>query len=382
MTRRGMLVAAMAMLAGAAAMRSAPAAEQIKGADPDRKRVDLVICLDTSGSMRGLIESAKQKLWAVVNELATAKPRPALRVALYQYGNTGLSSESGWVQQLCPLTDDLDSVYGKLFPLTTNGGTEYVSRVVRAATRELDWHRGRGTLRVIFVAGNEAATQDRKYPLRETCKAAISEGIIVNTIYCGDESGGRTSGWADAAAWADGQYSAIDQDRGTVAVSTPYDKRLAELSGKLNTTYVAFGSRGSTGAARQTRMDAKAGGVHPTAAAERAKAKASGLYRNTDWDLVDATAEGKVKVEDVPADELPEAMREMTVEERKKHVAEQAARRATIQKEIKELSAKRDAYVKEQMASKGLSEERSLDAALRRTVRAQAEKKGMEFEKK
>jgi hypothetical protein len=41
-----------------------------------QRRVDLCICLDTSNSMDGLIDSAKAKLWAIVNELATARPRP------------------------------------------------------------------------------------------------------------------------------------------------------------------------------------------------------------------------------------------------------------------------------------------------------------------
>ena len=38
--------------------------------------VDLALCLDTSGSMDGLIESAKQKLWAIVNDMALAISSP------------------------------------------------------------------------------------------------------------------------------------------------------------------------------------------------------------------------------------------------------------------------------------------------------------------
>jgi len=72
--------------------------------------VDLAICLDTSGSMSGLIESAKQKLWAVVNELASATPTPDLRVGLIHYGNTGLDAATGWVEQKLDLTADIDEV--------------------------------------------------------------------------------------------------------------------------------------------------------------------------------------------------------------------------------------------------------------------------------
>ncbi len=42
------------------------------------RTIDLAICLDTSGSMSGLIEAAKQKLWAIVNDLALVEPTPRL----------------------------------------------------------------------------------------------------------------------------------------------------------------------------------------------------------------------------------------------------------------------------------------------------------------
>lgn len=377
MKRTGMLIVLAAVTAGSLAAEADKAAP----AQPD-KHIDLVICLDTSGSMRGLIESAKQKLWAVVNELATARPRSKLRVALYHYGNSGLSRGSGWVQQLSNLTGDLDAIYTKLFALSTNGGTEYVARVVRAATNELDWNMDKGTLRVLFVAGNEPATQDKQFPLQQICKAAASKGIVVNTIFCGPDATGRKTGWQDAAKWADGRYAFIDQDRGTVVISTPYDKKLAELSGQLNTTYVTYGRLGTQGAAMQKATDAKARGMNAPAAAERAQAKASGLYRNVKWDLVDAIEAGKVKVGDLAEAELPGEMQKMTPEQRKAHVEAKAKRRGEIQKQIRELAAKRDAYLKEQMAKKGLSDKRSLDAALREAVRTQAERKDFKFEKK
>ncbi len=281
------------------------------------KPVDLVICLDTSGSMSGLIESAKQKLWAVVNELATARPRPALRVALYHYGNNGLDKETGWVQQLCELTDDLDTVYGKLFALRTNGGSEYVARVVRAATDQLSWSDDPAALKIIFVAGNEPATQDPTYPLKDICAAAVAKGIIINTIHCGDVETGRQTGWADAAKWADGQYAAIDQDHGTVVISTPHDTQLDELSRKLNTTYLAYGAAGHVGLAEQAAQDANAATVGGAAAAQRGSAKATALYRNVRWDLVDASQEEGFDLAKIKDADLPEEMRSMDLPQRK-----------------------------------------------------------------
>ena len=329
--------------------------------------------------MSGLIQSAKQKLWAVVSELATAKPKPVLRVALYHYGNSGLNARDGWVKQLCPLTDDLDLVYEKLFPLTTNGGTEYVARVMRAATTELEWDKSKDALRIIFIAGNEPATQDNVHKLQDTCKAAATAGIIVNTLHCGSEKVGRDSGWADAAAWADGKYAAIDQNRGTVVVSTPHDKKLAELSGKLNRTYLAYGKAGAASAERQAAQDANAGKMNTAASATRATAKASKLYTNARWDLVDASEGEDFDITKVKTEDLPEPMRKMTDAEKKAYVAKQAANRVAIQKEIQELSKKRAKFVKAEMARKGLDEKSSFDAALRKMVRTQAEKKNFKF---
>ncbi len=393
MTRIHTLILTGAMLAAAMTLgaEEAPKADGPIPVKPDRpipvkpaesRTIDLAICLDTSNSMDGLIASAKQKLWAVVNELATARPRPRLRVALYQYGNNGLNKEVGWVQKVCDLTGDLDEIYGKLFKLTTNGGTEYVARVVRAATGELKWSDQKNALRIIFVAGNEAATQDGKYGLEKTCTAAASKGIIINTIFCGRAATGKSTGWADAARWADGRYASIDQDSGTVVINTPYDKKLAELGRKLNTTYVAYGRDGRRGKGNQTLQENNAGSLGAPAAAQRAAAKSSGLYRNASWDLVDAEKEKKVDVAKLKPEELPEEMKKMTPEERTKYIAAKAAERAKIQKQIKNLTAKRDAYAKKEMATKGLSEGKSFDAALRSAVRDQAKAKDFKFEKK
>ena len=93
---------------GAAADKVAP--------NDTRRDVDLVIALDVSGSMEGLIESAKQRLWDITNELARARPMPALRVAILSYGNPTYGEQAGYVRVDLPFTADLDSVNATLLP--------------------------------------------------------------------------------------------------------------------------------------------------------------------------------------------------------------------------------------------------------------------------
>jgi predicted secreted protein len=137
------------------------AAQEPKAPEP-AKVIDVAICLDVSNSMDGLIDSAKKKLWDIVNDLAKAKPSPKIRVAVYSYGNTGYDSKSGWVKKDLDLTADLDKVSESLFGLRTNGGNEYVARVCRDAVDQLQWSADPGALKILFVCGNEPADQDRQ----------------------------------------------------------------------------------------------------------------------------------------------------------------------------------------------------------------------------
>ena len=91
MFRKALMLAALAAVV-VAAPAPRPGAGQARPV-PAEKAIDLVLCLDVSGSMNGLIDSAKLQLWDIVNELARLKPTPNLRVALYSYGHTSYPAD-------------------------------------------------------------------------------------------------------------------------------------------------------------------------------------------------------------------------------------------------------------------------------------------------
>lgn len=346
---------------------------------PANPVVEIAICLDTSGSMDGLIESAKQKLWQIVNEFVFAEPMPRLRVALYTYGNDGHDPSVGWVRQETPLTENLDLVSDRLFSQTTNGGTELVGRVLRAATLELDWSDDPGAVKMLVVAGNETADQDRLHPFRDSCAAAIAKDVVVHAIYCGGASDPDAESWRQVARLSDGQFAAIDQQSGTVVLATPFDGDLAELSGDLNGTYLAFGENGLWFRENQLRQDASAVALNSEVAAARALTKANGLYDNSGWDLVDAVRVKGQVLGELPEEQLPEELKAMTPEQREARVAELGRRRGELQERINRISAERQRYLDAEMARRQLDDSRSFDAALRRAIRGQAEGRGYRF---
>jgi len=341
--------------------------------------VDLALCLDTSGSMTGLIDAARAKLWAIVNDLALATPTPRLRVALLTFGNDTHDAEDGWVAVQTGFTEDLDLVSQQLFALTTDGGTELVGRVLHAAEGRLDWSEDEDSLRLVVVAGNESADQDQTISFRDACRDLVSRDILVNSIYCGPLGDGIDVGWREVATRADGQFANIDQDHGTVVIETPFDLRLSELNTALNGTYVPFGERGRWASSNQIAQDSNALAMSPSVLSERTATKAGKLYRCNDWDLVDACEAGTVELVDLVAEDLPEELRGKTVEEQTEHLTAKKAERDEVSTEIQALQTQRQDFISAEMEKRAVDDGASFDRALRDALRAQAGTKGLGF---
>jgi len=346
---------------------------------PSSSNIQLAILLDTSNSMDGLIDQAKTQLWKIVNEMSRSKcngRRTNLSVALYEYGNDGLSAMEGYVRLITPFTSDLDKISEELFSLRTNGGSEYCGTVIYEALRDLKWNKDDNNYKVIFIAGNEPFNQGEK-DYRDACKSACGKDIIVNTIFCGYYNEGVQTFWKNGADLAAGKYLNIDSDCRIVHISTPYDDKLILLGQKLNSTYIAYGNEGDELKKRQAEQDKNAGNLSPSVLTERTITKGSGQYKNESWDLVDAEAEG-VNVEEIPKDQLPKEMQNMTNEERIEFVDQKAKEREEIQSEINKLDQQRRDYIAKQMEEN--SQDNTLDAAMLKMIKEQASSKNFEFE--
>ena len=350
----------------------------------ERPVVQLAILLDNSGSMNGLITQAKSQLWSIVNEFITAKQdgkAPQVQVALFEYGVNDLGKDTGYIRKLSDLTDDLDKLSEQLFSISTrtSGSEEYCGMVIKDAVDQLAWDKSSKTYKAIFIAGNEPFTQG-PVNYESACKGAITKGIIVNTIHCGSDAEGVQGKWKDGAALADGKYLIIDHNAAVASISAPQDKEIAELSTKLNSTYVAYGAMGGSGLQRQQRQDLNAATAPaaPSVVTARALSKASVNYSNSAWDLVDRAKEKDFDITKLKEEELPEEYKKLTPEQRKEHLAKKTAERAEIQKKIGDLAKERDAYVASKM--KEQSKDTTLGKAVTTAVREQAQKKGVKFE--
>jgi von Willebrand factor type A domain len=342
--------------------------------------IQLALLLDTSNSMDGLIDQAKSQLWKVVNELAAARcadgKKPNIKIALYEYGNDNLSSHEGYIRQVSGLTDDLDLISEKLFSLSTNGGNEFCGHVINSSLRQLAWSASSSDLKMIFIAGNEPFTQGG-VAYRTACGLAREKGVVVNTIFCGPFDEGMRTSWKDGADITSGSYMSIEQNRKTVYIATPYDERISALNEKLNNTYVYYGNSGASKKEMQATQDSNAETYGQANKVERAVSKSSHAYRNSSWDLVDASKENEEIIAKAKDDELPKEMKGMSVPQREAFVKEKAEDRAKIQGEIQSLSKKRQEYIATN-TPKEVSDA-SLDAAMIKAVKEKAKQKNLNF---
>ena len=353
-----------------------------KDAKDDRVPVDMAILLDTSNSMDGLINQARNQLWQIVQRLSVTEKdgrKPALRVSVFEYGNTNLPATENYIRQVLPLSDDLDKVSEALFALSTRGGDEYCGAVIGEAITRLDWSSDADAYKSIFIAGNEAFTQGQVSYL-STCADAKEKGIIVNTIHCGDHSTGVKGMWADGAVKGGGKSFNINQDRKQVNIKCPQDRVLIELNTKLNKTYLWFGSKSSrkSYASNQLAQDSNsfggvggmamgmggmrggmgAGGMGSSSApapsfGSRVASKASNVYDNRKRDLVDAVKADEETLGKLEADKLPEVLQKMTLAQRKKYVADKATERKKIQEEIKKVTKERQKHLVAELTKQG-----------------------------
>lgn len=359
-----------------------PKINPIVAKDP---KIQVAILLDVSNSMDGLIEQAKAQLWNMVSVMGKAKcgnTTPQIEIALYEYGRPGNNVKEGYVKQLSDFTSDLDRLSQTLFNIKTYGGDEYCGHVIYSSLTKLNWDSAGSNYKVIFIAGNEDFLQgDISYT--KACAEATKKGVIVNTIYCGDKRQGVSEHWNLAGECGSGSYTNINQDAKMDDIATPYDSLLFSLNDQLNNTYIAYGSAGQGYFIQQAEVDKKNYSLNKSVAAKRVAVKGKKeLYKNTTWDLVDASAYDSLMVDKVDMKTLPDSLKTKSRTEIKAIIKEKNKVRTSIQKQIATTSTQRELYIAgEKAKSTTGNTTATLETEIEKIIQQQAKRFNMVIEK-
>ncbi|MBV5275246.1 MAG: VWA domain-containing protein [Lamprocystis purpurea] len=348
-----------------------------------RPVVEAVFVLDTTGSMGGLIQAAKDKVWSIASTLASAQPAPEVRMGLVAYRDRG----DDYVTRVIDLSPDLDQIQAELFKLQAQGGgdgPESVNQALHEAVTRIGWSRDPAVYRVVFLVGDAPPHQDypNDVPYAQTLAEAGRRGIRVNTIQCGQQPDTRGE-WQRIAQLGNGGYFQVDQAGSAVAITTPYDAPLAKLSAELDGTRLYFGSADER-AKRNDAVDAAKAvqaASAPAVLARRAEFVASESGASSllgDQELVEAVTSGRVDLDKLQPEQLPQPLAELDSDARARVVKETAQRRDALRVQIQDISAKRAGYLKQEVEAAGGAED-SLDHQVWNAVREQGADAGLSY---
>jgi Mg-chelatase subunit ChlD len=344
-----------------------------------KPRIEVCFVLDTTGSMGGLIEGAKQKIWSIANEMISAHPTPELKLGLIGYRDRG----DEYVVKSFSLTDDIDAIYGHLREFQAAGGgdtPESVNEALAEAIHKMPWSRDNKVLKIIFLVGDAPPHMDYpnspKYP--DLCREAAKKDLIINTIQCGAMAETKPI-WQEIAKLSEGSYVGISQSGNVAVISTPMDKELSRLNERIGATLIPYGDR---------QLQAEVHAKYAAAKSAPVSAMADRLTYNSKTgravqgrgELVDALNDKTLELEEIDQKQLPAELQKLDGDELQKRIAKARDERADLQKRIVELSKKRETYIQsenKQLAAEGKGD--AFDQKVTETLHAQAAKKGISY---
>jgi uncharacterized protein YegL len=325
-----------------------------KGPPPEKPRIEVVFCLDTTGSMSGLIAGAKDKIWSIASTMAMSKPAPDIRIGLVGYRDRG----DEYVTKITPLSHDLDQVYADLMAYKADGGgdsPESVNQALHEAVHKCQWSEEKKVYRAIFLVGDCPPHMDYKDDVKyqETCRQANEKRIMINTIQCGNQAD-TVPVWQEIARLAEGQYFQVAQSGGNLAITTPFDAEIVKLNSQLEAGRVYYGTA-EVQREQLRRVDLSRKLAEDATEAAAARRAVFNLSESGERnfiganELIDDTTRGVVKLAHIPADQLPPEIRKMTAAERTQFVEKRAAERKQLQEQLKLLATSRESHIRKQL---------------------------------
>lgn len=353
------------------------AAASSASAPPPGPHIEVCFVLDTTGSMGGLIEGAKLKIWAIANQLVSARPAPQLKIALIGYRDRG----DEYIVRGHDLSSDIDAVYADLQRFGAGGGgdtPESVNQALYEAVTRVGWSTDRGVLRMIFLVGDSPPHMDYQDDVKyaQTCELAVKKDLIINTVQCGS-NGATTPIWQDIASRAEGKFVAIGQTGDMQVVSTPMDKELAALNVAIGKTLAPYGAMRTQRevAAKQAVAEAA---TAPAIADRLAYNSSTGKTVQGGGDLVDDLKEKRIILAQIKIEELPPEMQKLTAEQQAAYLKAKSEERAKLQGRINDLLRQRQAYILDQTRRR--ANVGGFDEQVQAIVAAQAKAKGILYE--
>lgn len=350
-----------------------------------RPKMQVVFLLDATGSMSGLIGTAKEKIWSIAGSLAQTNPEPELEIGMIFYRDRG----DEFVTKHIPLGNDLDNMYEQLMAMQAFGGgdaPESVNQAIHEGISQIQWDTDPKTYRAIFLVGDYPPHMDYKDDVKysESCVEANKKNIIINTILMGNNSETLRI-WKEIAKKTNGEFIQTDMNVNNISINTPYDDKINDLQYQLDQTRIYYGESSGKMVTKQVQSEKLSKYASSSVNARRSDynmSKAGKKVYYGSFELINDVMNGK-KLSDIKTSDLPDNMQTMSTSERQKYVDDLIEKRKKLEKEIISFNKQRQEYIDKEIEKIDKSKvKESFDDAIYKSVKDQAASKNIILEEK
>ncbi|MEM8732984.1 MAG: hypothetical protein AAGG44_02100, partial [Planctomycetota bacterium] len=155
-------------------------------------------------------------------------------------------------------------------------------------------------------------------------------------------------------------------------------KKMRELNGEMNDTFVWFGSGSKKAATNQAKQDRNADKMSDNAFAARMSAKIGHLYHHVDHDLVDAMQRGRADLSKMSKDKMPTVLQDMSPSDRGDYMETMIAKRESVRRRMADTLSLRHQFLEQELMKQGTNKV-VWGEALRNSIREQAQSLGYQF---
>jgi len=154
----------------------------VKGTGP---RMDVVFCVDTTGSMGDEIEVIREQLLKMVDEIKKGNPPPRVRFGVVAYKDRG----DEYVTKKYDFSDNIQDTQEVINSLKASGGGDYEENIYEAlkvSVEGMKWDTSNKVKKIVFIIGDASPHRDysQDYDYKKEIAIASKKGIMINTVSC------------------------------------------------------------------------------------------------------------------------------------------------------------------------------------------------------
>lgn len=313
------------------------------------KKLEVVFCVDFSGSTNGVVIELQKTIWATMNQLESEEYSEHISFGLVGYGRKSFRKENYYSKIIHRLGSSVNDIGNALVGLQViiNSCEAYPQNALDICLNDIKWSKENGIKKIIVFIGNG------EFPLKNIEKGLdkilrmdlnirpIFYQPISNKLINGKES------WEKFAKLVGSDLIIAQPVPKKVSFKKYYDEEFILSSGaKLMSTYLPYGLEGKRQVKQLNKMFKKLKDISLENFEEMLVYQSSKMVQGKcKWDLVDRLMSGELFTEKLNKDDLPFFLQSLSSQQLINYVNIKLKERKIIVSKLRLELDKRNEYI-------------------------------------